>query len=82
MLVDDSVQSAILKVAACKQLKVFNFASELFPTEEEIAALLEQLSGKEVEAGILVKAIGASRQDFCMRALNWLLKIDIIKIAK
>ena len=79
---DDSVQSAISRVATYRQLKVFDFASEVFPTDDEITALLEKLFEREVEAGVLIKTVDASRQDFCMRALNWLLKIDIIKIAK
>ncbi|MDD9889287.1 MAG: glycosyltransferase family 4 protein [Gammaproteobacteria bacterium] len=81
-LVDDSVQSAISRVATYRQLKVFDFASEVFPTDDEITALLEKLFEREVEAGVLIKTVDASRQDFCMRALNWLLKIDIIKISK
>jgi len=79
-LVDSDVGSALDRVKAYKKLGVLNFAVEVFPTDPEVEKILRAALGQESLAKGLVESIEPDRQEFCMRALAWLLKVDILRL--
>ena len=81
-LVEDNLESSMHRIRSYKSLKVFDFAAKVIPSEEEINTLLLQLEGQDRKASEVVENIEPTRKEFCMRALNWLLKTDVIRIVK
>ncbi len=81
-LVEDNLESSMHRIRSYKSLKVFDFAAKVLPSEEEFNTLLLQLEGQDRKASEVVENIEPTRKEFCMRALNWLLKTDVIRIVK
>jgi hypothetical protein len=57
-----------------------NFAKLVLPSEDECQAILNALNRTTLSAGDIIQSLPTERQAFVFRALNWLLKIGILKV--
>lgn len=82
LMVDDSLTTALTRARAYRALAMINFANAVLPSEIEISALLTQASKGQQSASQLVQAcIPMERQAFCLRALVWLVKLNLLKVS-
>jgi glycosyltransferase involved in cell wall biosynthesis len=81
MMVDASVQESMSRVQHYQDLAMVNFAKLVLPTHEEIAQVLGVAAKGQATAQSLLQDIEPARQAFVFRALAWLLKLGILKLA-
>lgn len=79
-LTDDGADVAINRLNNYRTLTMVNFAKLVLPTEEECKALLSNLNQGILKAGELIQSIPVERRVFVFRAINWLLKLGILKV--
>ncbi len=79
-LVDADATLASQRLIQYRQLSMVNFAKLVLPSEVECARLLNSLSHGSATAAELIKTIEPERQAFVFRAINWLLKLGIVKV--
>ncbi len=80
-LVDTNADIAAKRVAAYQQLAMVNFAKVVLPTEAEVAAVLNSAATGPKPAAELVQHIPDPRQAFVFRALVWLVKVGVLRVA-
>lgn len=81
-LVDDDVQGAIDRVSAYRQLAMVNFAKLVLSEEAEVQVVLQAAASGPRPAGELVQGIAPGRQAFVLRALAWLVKLNVLKVCE
>jgi len=77
---DDSLDASINRLNDYRVLAMVNFAKLVLPSEDECQAILNALNRTTLSAGDIIQSLPAERQAFVFRALNWLLKIGILKV--
>jgi glycosyltransferase involved in cell wall biosynthesis len=77
-LVDQTAEIAINRILTYQKLAMVNFAKNVFPTEDEILAILR--SNGAIAAVDWLKNIPEERRPFVFRSLACLLKLGILKI--
>lgn len=82
LLAVENKEEALRRVASYRELKMVNFAEHVLPTEQEVKAVIEALDPEGTNARQLVDSIPEARQVIVMRALCWLVKIGVLKLAK
>lgn len=80
-LVDIDISAALKRVNEYRQLAMVNFADFVIPADEEIRSVVELIAGGAQPASALISDLSPDRQMVVFRALNWLLKTGIIRIA-
>jgi len=80
-LADESAPQAMARVIEYKALAMVNFAKLVLPTDTEIEALLFLAQQGPCTAQALAQTALPQRQAFVFRALVWLLKLGVIKLA-
>jgi len=79
---DDSLDASINRLNDYRALAMVNFAKLVLPSEDECQAILNTLNQTTLSAADIIQSLPAERQAFVFRALNWLLKIGILKVVK
>lgn len=79
-MVDADVAMALARVATYRALAMVGFAKVVLPDEAEVRAVLLAAAAEPQAAAELVRAIPAERQAFVLRALAWLVKLDVMKV--
>ena len=79
-LVDTSLESAVVRASAYRQLAMVNFAKLVLPEDAEIRLVLQAATAGPKSAGELVQHIETTRQAFVFRALAWLVKLNLLKV--
>jgi glycosyltransferase involved in cell wall biosynthesis len=77
---DDSLETSINLLNDYRALAMVNFAKLVLPSEDECQAILNALNRSTLSAGDIIQSVPAERHAFVFRALNWLLKIGILKV--
>jgi glycosyltransferase involved in cell wall biosynthesis len=77
---DDSLDTSINLLNDYRALAMVNFAKLVLPSEDECQAILNALNRTTLSAGDIIQSLPTERQAFVFRALNWLLKIGILKV--
>lgn len=80
-LVDADVATARQRMAGYRQLAMVNFADAILPDEAEIQAVLEAAVNGPATAARLVEALPAPRRPRVLRALAWLVKLNVLRIS-
>ncbi len=70
--------AALERAAAYRKLAMVDFARLVYPSEAEVATVIENLSGGPRTVREVSAAIPAERRTVVMRGLAWLLKLGII----
>jgi glycosyltransferase involved in cell wall biosynthesis len=80
-LVDADASAAWTRLAAMRALAMVDFAKYVLPDESELRAVLEAAAAGPRAARDLVSAIAPARQAFVYRALVWLVKLGVLRVA-
>jgi hypothetical protein len=64
-----------------RALAMVDFAKYVLPDESELRAVLEAAAAGPRAARDLVSAIAPARQAFVYRALVWLVKLGVLRVA-
>jgi glycosyltransferase involved in cell wall biosynthesis len=80
-MVDATVQESMIRAQHYQDLAMVNFAKLVLPTHAEIAQVLGVAAKGQATAQSLLQDIAPARQAFVFRALAWLLKLGILKLA-
>lgn len=78
-MVDASVAVALTRVQDYRRLTMIDYSKAVLPTDAEVAVVL-QAAITPSSAAELVKALPAERQGFVLRALAWLVKLDVLRV--
>jgi starch synthase len=81
VLADESAPQAMARIIEYKALAMVNFAKLVLPNDTEIEALLILAQQGPCTAQALAQTAPPQRQAFVFRALVWLLKLGVIKLA-
>ncbi len=79
-LVDANAETAQKRVLAYRQLAMCDFAKVVLPSEAEIQAVLEAAAFAPRAAVELMANIPVERQPFVLRALVWLVKLNVLSV--
>lgn len=79
-MVDADAATALARVATYRALAMVGFAKVVLPDEAEVQAVLLAAAAGPKAAAELVRVIPAGRQAFVLRALAWLVKLDVMKV--
>jgi starch synthase len=80
-LTDVSASQALDRVVQYKALAMVNFAKLVLPTDPEISAILNLAELGPCTAQALAQTAQPNRQAFVFRALVWLLKLGVLRLA-
>ena len=80
-LTDLTAQEALQRLNQYKALAMVNFAQLVFPSDEEITQVLCAAEKGPSSAQALLEGVEPSRQAFVLRALVWLLKLGMLRLA-
>lgn len=80
-LVDDDAEIAMARVNEYRSLAMVDFAKHLLPSTAEIQIVLSAAQGKPKFAEELIHAIAPERKPYVLRALSWLIKLGVLKVA-
>lgn len=83
-LAEPSASEALAKLARLKELAMVNYASFVFPTDEEIKRIFEAAETslpKSCTAEALLVEIDANRKPFVFRGLMWLCKLGLLRFS-
>ena len=69
------------RVTQYRSLTMVDFAKHLLPTTAEIQIVLTSAQGKPKLAEELIHAIAPERKPYVLRALSWLIKLGVLKVA-
>jgi hypothetical protein len=58
-----------------------DFAKHLLPSTAEIQSVLSAAQGKPKSAEELIHTIAPERKPYVLRALSWLIKLGVLKVA-
>ncbi len=75
-------QAAAQQVAADRSLKMVDFARLVLPTDDEVALVLQAAAAGPRPAGELVATVAPQRQAAVFRALAWLVKLGVLRVAQ
>ena len=81
-LADSDADAAVRRVAGYRSLAMVNFAKAVLPDEAEVQAVLDAAAGGTKPAAELVQGIAPERQALVFRALAWLAKLGVLKVAE
>ena len=81
-LADSDADAAVRRVAGYRSLAMVNFAKAVLPDEAEVQAVLDAAAGGTKPAAELVQGIAPERQALVFRALVWLAKLGVLKVAE
>lgn len=77
---DTQVSTAFTRVDAYLKLAMVNFAKAVLPTSVEINAILMQAANGTQSAEQLIESFPDNRKAFMLRALAWLVKLNLLKV--
>jgi glycosyltransferase involved in cell wall biosynthesis len=80
-LVDVDVATASLRLAGYRQLAMVNFADAILPGEAEIQVVLENAAHGPSPAAHLIEGLPAPRRLPVLRALAWLVKLNVLRVS-
>ncbi len=80
-LVDANADIAMARVTQYRSLAMVDFAKHLLPTTAEIQIVLTAAQDKPKSAEELIHAIAPERKPYVLRALSWLIKLGVLKVA-
>ncbi len=80
-LADGDAPAALGRLDRLMGLAMVNFPRAVLPADEEIRAVIEAAAAGARPAAELVAALPAARRPFVFRALAWLLKLGILRLA-
>ena len=80
-LTDAMASEAITRVLQYKALAMVNFAKLVLPSDAEISAVLQLAESGPCSAQALAQTASPERQAFVFRALVWLLKLGVLRLA-
>jgi glycosyltransferase involved in cell wall biosynthesis len=80
-LTDLTAQEALQRLNQYKALAMVNFAQLVFPSDQEITQVLCAAEKGPSSAQALLEGVEPSRQAFVLRALVWLLKLGVLRLA-
>jgi glycosyltransferase involved in cell wall biosynthesis len=80
-LTDAMASQAIARVIQYKALTMVNFAKLVLPSDAEISAVLQLAESGPCSAQALAQTASPDRQAFVFRALVWLLKLGVLRLA-
>ncbi|WP_158597939.1 glycosyltransferase family 4 protein [Noviherbaspirillum saxi] len=72
---------AVQALTRWRALAMVNFAKHVIPSDAECDIVLTALVNGPQTAGTLIQALPAERQPFVFRALVWMLKLNVLKLA-
>lgn len=78
--VDSDFKVSLQRVEASRNLAMVNFAKNVLPSSEEVAAVLTTASSMPTPAIDLVQGISPERQAFVFRSLAWLIKLGVLRV--
>ena len=81
-LTEPTADAAIAKLEKYKRLMLVNYASFIFPKEDEIRAVLcaaESYLPNSVPASTLIEHITPERHAYVLRGLVWLCKLGLLE---
>jgi glycosyltransferase involved in cell wall biosynthesis len=84
MLTEPSAASALAKLARYRELAMVNYASYVFPSDEELQLLFKQAEStlpSACTAEDLLSDIAPQRQPYVLRALAWLCKLGLLQFS-
>lgn len=81
-LVDANADSAMARVTQYRSLAMLDFAKHLLPSTAEIQSDLSAVQGKSKFAEELIHTIAPERKPYVLRALSWLVKLGVLKVAR
>ena len=79
-LVDSNLETAAARIQTYQAMAMVSFAKWVLPSEEEIAAVLNQAALGPQAAMALIQHIEEARKPFVFRAVAWFLKLGILKV--
>jgi hypothetical protein len=79
-LTDENAEVSLEKINAFHQLAMVNFAKQVFPTTDEIAAVLNAARSGPKSAAELVRSVPSPRRGIIFRSLAWLLKMGRLQV--
>ncbi len=68
------------RLARWRTLAMVNFTDKVLPSNEELQHVLTGLAAGSRSARQLVQGLPAARQALCLRALVWLVKLDVLGV--
>ena len=80
-LADIDADVAARRVAGYRALAMVGFAKAVLPNDAEVRAVLDAVANEAKFANQLVQGIAPERQAQVFRALVWLLKLGVLKVA-
>lgn len=80
-LTDAMASQAIARVLQYKALAMVSFAKLVLPSDAEISAVLQLAESGPCSAQTLAQTASPDRQAFVFRALVWLLKLGVLRLA-
>jgi glycosyltransferase involved in cell wall biosynthesis len=80
-LVDTDAALATQRLTTWARLAMVNFARQVMPSESELQAVLAAAADGPRSAAELVDALPAARRPLVLRALVWLVKLGVLRIA-
>lgn len=80
-LADSDADAAVRRVAGYRALAMISFAKAVLPSDAEVQVVLDAVSGEAKPAAELVQGIAPERQAQVFRALAWLAKLGVLKVA-
>ena len=80
-LADSDADAAVRRVAGYRALAMVSFAKAVLPSDAEVQVVLDAASGEAKPAAELVQGIAPERQAQVFRALAWLAKLGVLKVA-
>lgn len=80
-LVDTDAATALQRVRAYRDLAMVDYAKVVLPTDAEVQAVLTTAAAGPRPAAELVADLPQQRQAFVFRALAWLVKLGVLRMA-
>jgi hypothetical protein len=78
-LVDADADRAVQRAKAYRTLAMVDFAKVVLPSEAEVTSVLTAAAQGPQKAEALLRSIAPERQAFVLRALAWLVKLNVLR---